>query len=75
MQKQVRSINLDAAIDLLTTPEISNHMVPKKITEEHEYVSSYHNFCTRQLDEKILIIPLFNSNLQNKASILFTAKL
>jgi len=35
-----------------------NHILPKEITNEHEYTSRYHKFHTRQLANKVLIIPL-----------------
>jgi len=46
-------------------------MLPKEITEEHEYASNYHNFCTRRLDKKTLIISLWQS-LQTNSAILLT---
>jgi len=36
--------------------KICNHLLPKEITEEHEYTSNYHNYHTRHMD-KILTIP------------------
>jgi len=31
-------------------------MLPQEIREEHECTSNYHNFHTRQFDNKIIII-------------------
>jgi len=36
--------------------KMCTQMLAIEITEEHEYTSNYHNFYTRQLDNKILII-------------------
>jgi len=46
-------------------------MLPKEITEDHEYVprTRYRNFCTRQLDKKMLIIPLLKSVKQQRVSV------
>jgi len=48
--------------------EICNQILPKEIAEEHEYTSDYHNSHTRQLDNKILIIPLWKGLKQQRHS-------
>jgi len=37
--------------------KICNQILPKEITDEHKYTLKYHNFHTRKLDNKTLIIP------------------
>jgi len=44
-------------------------MLPQEIKEEHKYTSNYHNFHTRQIDKKILIIPLCKSVKQQRHSV------
>jgi len=41
--------------------KICNGILPEEFTNEHEYTSKYHNFRTRQLDNEVLIIPLYKT--------------
>ena len=43
-------------------------MSPKAITDEYEYKSKDHNFHTWQLDNKVLIIPLYKTVKQQRHS-------
>jgi len=43
--------------------------IPEEITAEHENTSNYQKFYTRQLDNKILIIPLYKSVKQKRYSV------
>jgi len=38
--------------------KICKPMLPNEITKDNEYTSNYHNFHPRQLDNKMLTIPL-----------------
>jgi len=46
--------------------KICNGISPKEFTNEHGYTSKYHNFYTRQLDNKVLIIPVYNTVKQQR---------
>ena len=42
---------------------ICDQILPNEITKDHQYTSNYHDYHTRQLDKKILTIPLNNNNI------------
>jgi len=50
-------------------------MLPKEITNEHECTSKRHNFHKRQLDNKVLIIPLYKTVKQQRHSVYRGSKL
>jgi len=50
-------------------------MLSKEITNEHEYTSKYHTFHTRQLDNKVLIIPSYKTVKQQRHSVYRGSKL
>ena len=54
---------------------ICNGIFSKEFTNEHEYKSKYHNFHTRQLDNKLLIIPLYKTVKQQRHSVYRGSKL
>jgi len=41
--------------------KICNLILPKEISNKHEDTSKYHNFHTRQLENKVLSIPLYKT--------------
>ena len=46
--------------------KICSQMLPKEITDEHEYTSKYHKFHAGQLDNKLLIVPLCKTVKQRR---------
>ena len=50
-------------------------MWPNEIAKDHQYTSNYHNYHTRQLDNKIRTIPLCKSVKQQRHSVYRGSKL